>query len=644
MDIIKYFFFIILIIPLSAQQKDSVIQHKLSDIVVSATKTKNSTLYLANSVSIIDSAEISRREKITLLDLLKTEYGLSYTSQGNPGALVFVNLRGAGTGHTLVLIDGIEMNMTTDPSNTFDFSTVTTDNIQRIEILRGPQSTLYGGDALAGVINIFTNKGSRGLRLNLSSEGGSYNTYRGSAGVSGGTNLFNFNLNYGRVISDGYSSAAEKYGNFEKDGFRNSTFSARGGVNITPDFTFDLRFHLTKASADLDRFGGTGGDDPTYISDVQESGLRGSFDLKLFDIWDQTAGVSYNRNFRKYRFDETPLHFSSSSSSYDGNKIKLDWQNNITLPDNILTAGFEFEEEKTSSEYHEFGMFPYSSIFPQAKNNTFGGYLQHQFMYNNSLFLVSSGRYDKNKTFGSKITYRFAPAYLLSTGTKFKATYGTGFKSPSLFYLFDPVYGNEDLKPEESKGLDAGIEQYFTGLPLMAGATYFYMEFDQMFGFDPVTYKTVNINKASTNGVELYLSTEPSSNIRIKTNYTFTEIKDKSDGSGSSILMRRPKHKASFIIDYIFLEDASAALEVLYTGRRNDIYYSGSFIAPPLNIVLGEYTLVNINFSYRLFDIVKIYTRAENILNRKYEEIYGFGTPGLAVFAGVKINTNNLLE
>jgi vitamin B12 transporter len=165
-----------------------------------------------------------------------------------------------------------------------------------------------------------------------------------------------------------------------------------------------------------------------------------------------------------------------------------------------------------------------------------------------------------------------------------------------------------------------------------------------MFGFDPVTYKTININKASTNGVELYLSTEPSSNIRIKTNYTFTEITDKSDGSGSSILMRRPKHKVSFIIDYIFLEDASAALEVLYTGRRNDIYYSGSFIAPPLNIIMGEYTLVNINFSYRLFDIVKIYTRAENIFNRKYEEIYGFGTPGLAVFAGVKINTNNFLD
>jgi vitamin B12 transporter len=208
-----YLFFILIVFPLSAQQKDSVIQHKLSDIVVSATKTKNSTMYTANSVSVIDSAEISRREKITLLDLLSTEYGLSLTSQGNPRALSFVNIRGAGTGHTLVLIDGIEMNMTTDPANAFNFSTVTTENIDRIEILRGPQGTLYGADAAAGVINIFTNKGSKGLRLNLASEAGSYNTYRGNAALSGGTGLLYFNLNYGRITSDGYSSAGESYGN-----------------------------------------------------------------------------------------------------------------------------------------------------------------------------------------------------------------------------------------------------------------------------------------------------------------------------------------------------------------------------------------------------------------------------------------------
>jgi vitamin B12 transporter len=652
MDIKKLLFFVFLLsISVSSQQKDSVIHHRLSDIIISATGTRTSSMHLANSVTVIDSAEINRREKISLLDLLKSEYGLSYITQGYPGAS-FVTIRGGGTGHTLVLIDGIEMNMPTDPGNTFDFSTVTTENVERIEILRGPQSTLYGGDALAGVINIFTKSGSKGLRLNLSSEGGSYNTYRGSAGLSGGTDILNFNINYGRVTSEGYSSAAERFGNTERDGFRNSTISARGGVQIDSLIGFDVRFHFTKVNADLDRFGGEGGDDPTYLADTEESGLRGSFNSTLFNIWEQTIGLSYNRNFRKYRFDETPLFISSSSSRYDGNKIKFDWQNNIYLPLNsstdgieqVLTAGFEFEKEETSSEYHEYGVFPYSSIFPRASNNTYGIYLQDQLNIKNSFFLISGGRYDINKTFGSKVTYRFAPAYLFPTGTKLKASYGTGFKSPSLFYLFDPVYGNQDLKPEESNGWDAGVEQYFFNFPMIAGITYFNLNFTQMFGFDLLTYKTVNINKASTEGVELYLDVELTRKLRLKTNYTFTQIRDKSDGSGSSVLLRRPKHKSALIADYNLVENVYTGFEIIYTGNRSDIYYPRDFSLPPQDIVMKNYTIINLNLSYTLLNSLKLYTRLENLLNSKYEEIYGFGTPGFAIYGGVKFNTNNLFN
>lgn len=649
MDLKKILMLIFLLsafFPLMAQDIDSLPYYRLSDVIVSATKTRNPAIFLASSVSVIDSAEIERREKILLLDLLKTEYGLSYTSQGNPGALSFVNIRGANTGHTLVLIDGIEMNMPTDPGNTFDFSTVTTNNIDRIEILRGPQSTLYGSDALAGVINIFTRKGSKGLSLNLLSEAGSYNTFRGNAGVSGGGDFFNFNINYGRASSDGYSSASKRFGNSENDGFSNSTISAGGGLYLSPWFSINLRYHFTAAEADLDRSGGPSGDDPTYVSEIEESGFRSSFNLNLFNnTWEQTAGFSFNRNFRKYRFDETPIHSSSSRSRYDGNKIKLDWMHNLTVPYNIITAGIEYEEEKTVSDYQEFGAFPYSSFLPESKNSTAGFYLQDQFNYGNALFITPGFRYDENKIFGSKITYRIAPAYFVwATGTKFKGTYGTGFKSPSLFYLFDPVYGNRDLKPEESKGWDAGIEQYFLYKNITAGLTYFRMDFEEMFGFDPQTYKTVNIYKASSEGAEFYLTARPYDNISVKSNYTFIQIKDKSDGKGSSVLFRRPRHKASLLVDYNFIDDAFAGLEILYTGKRSDIYYPQDFMLPPQNISMDEYFLVNINASYKVFQQVKLFARIENLFNKQYEEIYGFGTPGFSFYAGVKIDTGNFFK
>jgi len=369
----------------------------------------------------------------------------------------------------------------------------------------------------------------QGLRLNLLSEAGSYNTFRGNAGISGGSDIFSFNINYGRISSDGYSSASKKYGNTEKDGFSNSTISAGAGIIVSPILDFDFRYHFTKADADLDRMGGSLGDDPTYTSDIQESGFRGSVNLKLFDdLWEQSAGISYNRNLRKYHYSAIPSFPSSSDSRYDGNKMKIDWQNNFRLPYNILTAGAEYEEEKSSSEYNEYYTFDssfYSSVFPLASNNIYGIYLQDQFSYKNSLFLTGGIRYDKNKIFGSKVTYKIAPAYLfLSTGTKFKATYGTGFKSPSLFYLFDPMYGNKELNPETSSGWDIGAEQYFPSLKMKLGITYFDMQFDEMFGFDFLTYRTININKASVKGVEFFFSAEPFKVFSLRTSYTLSLI------------------------------------------------------------------------------------------------------------------------
>lgn len=640
---IKSFFTYFLVFSAScaalAQQDDPQKVYPLSDVVITATRTYTPAIELASSVTVIDSATISNRMKTNVYELLQSEYGLSFTQQGGPGKLTNVYTRGANTSHTMILIDGVKMNMVNDPANFFDFSTLPVDNIERIEILRGPQSTLYGSDAMAGVINIITKKGAGSNNFFLSTEGGTYNTYKGMAGLNGTYDFLNYSVTMSRWRTDGFSSASEKYGNTEKDGAASSYFTARIGAKVSQllDVNFFGRFN--KMNADYDQFGGEFGDDPTFIFNLEEQAYRGEAILTLFDgLWNQKAGVSFTRNLRKYKFDESVNNPASSRSLYDGKRIKFDWQNIINLnEDNIFVAGVETEEEKAIGEYLYFSSFgDFESLFPQNKSRTTGAYFQHQFRSDNSFFNSTGVRYDNHNRFGSVLTYRIAPAYVFwQTGTKIKATFGTGFKAPSLFYLFDPGFGNSDLNPEKSYGWDAGIEQFFINNNFSAGINYFRTSFKDLFGFDE-NFRTININKAESKGIEVFITVKPLETLTVNSNYTFTQTKDLSKGSvdEGEELLRRPKHKASFNVNYNFVPNANAYVEISYTGQRDDKNFS---VFPAERIKLSDYTLINLAVSYDVFTFLRIYGKVENLTNKYYEEVFGYATPGLSGTLGLKL-------
>ncbi len=624
---------------LCGQTLDSTKIYKMSEVVVTATKTKIPEIEAASSITVIDSSDISNRGNFTAFDLLKDQYGLSYTQQGAPGSLSYIYLRGSDPGEVLVLIDGVDVNMPNDPGNTFDFADLPVDNIERIEILRGPQSTLYGSNAMAGVINIITNQGLGKPKLILSTEGGSYNTYKGLAEINGGTNIFNYNVSLSRLKTDGFSSASSKYGNTEKDGTSNYNLSSRFGLNLNKDLDLNIFIRYKKANTGLDQHGGEFGDDPTYIYNTEESSYRAEGNLKLFDnIWNQTLGLSLFRNVREYSFDSTLNNPASSSSIYDGNKFKLDWQNDFNLSkSNLLTFGIETETEKAISDYFynstAYGAF--QSLFPQANAVTAGIYIQDQLNFENKFFGSIGIRNDIHNRFGSVVTYRIAPAYIIwKTGTKFKASFGTGFKSPSLFYLFDPAFGNKDLKPEKSFGWDAGIEQYLLNSDMTVGLNYFYNRFTDLFGFDN-NFKTINIDKAETNGIELYLTSNLLTNLKLKMNYTFTNTKDESVNSTDNglPLLRRPKHKIGLNINYSFFQDADANAEVIYVGKRDDKDFNSY---PVKRVTLQSYTVVNLSASYKLTDLFQVYGRVQNLFNTYYEDILGYATPGLSGYLGIK--------
>jgi len=643
------FFFIVFLFNFSfaqesiVQKTDSTGFYRLNDVVISATRTNANSLELANSISIIDSLEIVNKNSYNIFDVLKNEYGLSYTQQGNKSGVSTVYIRGANSSHTLVLVDGVEVNLPNDPSNFYNFFGLPVDNISRIEVLRGPQSTLYGSDALAGVINIISSKGTGKPIFNFSAEGGSYNSYKGIISSQGAIEKFNYSIALSRIKSDGYSEASEKYGNKEKDGAELNNINTILGYDVSENFKLDVVGRFNKSSTGLDQSTGSPEiwDDPTYIFDQEEFFIRGQSQFSLLKgNWDQKLGITFSKNVRKYSYDTSAASIFYSHSLYDGRKYKADWQNDFHfLENNLITTGIEFEVEETASEYYLFnyiGLPDYASVFPKKNANTIGLYLQDQFKLNENFFGTVGIRYDHHNQFGSTFTYRIAPAYIFwETGTKLKATLGTGFKAPSLFYLYDPAYGNPDLDPEKSIGLDAGIEQFFWKEKISIGANYFYNKFTDMFGFDS-NFKTINIKKAVTQGIEFFLKAELIDRFDLKANYTYTNAKDKSENTPdyNEELVRRPEHKAGLFVSYSLNEFTNTNVELIYIGRREDMDFS---TFPSSRIKLADYLLVNLAAHYDVFSFLRLQARIENLFDKKYEEIYGYGTPGLSFYGGISL-------
>ncbi|HQF41541.1 MAG TPA: TonB-dependent receptor [Ignavibacteriaceae bacterium] len=632
------------------QKTDSTGFYRLNDVVVTATKTPTHYFEIANSISVIDSKQIQNSNSDNIFDLLKNEVGITYTQQGGNGTLSNINIRGANSSYTLVLIDGMEMNLTSDPGGVFDFSGLPVDNIDRIEILRGPQSTLYGSDAMAGVVNIITKTGSGSPKFSLLTEGGSYNTYKAQFGLNGEIQKLNYSLSVSRTGSDGFSVADKDSGNTEKDGYTFNNLSALLGYKLSENSRINFYSRFIKSDMDNDRFGGRFGDDPTYITKQEGLSVRIEGKVKSFDgLWDQKIGLSFVRNVRKNSFDTSaasinyPFYYNDYSTAlYDGRKYKLDWQNDFYLgKTNILTAGFDYETDQSSSDYYalNYSEKPFApeiiSILPKEEASIYGIYIQHQFNWNNAFFISAGLRTDHHNKFGSQFTYRISPAFMLwETGTKIKTSIGTGFKAPSLFYLYDPAFGNENLKPEKSFGWDLGIEQFLFSSKTSAGATFFYNSFSEMFGFDFITFKTININKAITKGIELFLSSEPTNWFRLKLNYTMLDARDLSPNSSNydTNLLRRAKHKVGVLANFDITEKVNLNSELIWLTRRDDIDFNTYE-----RVELKGYALLNVAAHYDIFNFLRLNVRVENLLDTKYQEVLGYGTAGLSVYGGIRL-------
>jgi len=626
----------------SEEKKDKTPPPPLQyDVVVTATRMETPSKEIASSITVISAQDLKNSKKNTVLEILEEVLGVSTLQNGGKGGAASVSLRGANSEHTLILLDGVELNDPMTPSRSYDLAHLSLENIERVEILRGPQSTLYGSDAIGGVVNIITKKGKGRPKLSLSTSGGSYGTGAGTAGLSGSGDKVNYSLGFSCFYTRGISAASTAYeGNHERDGYRNLSFSGRLGFVPRQNLEVDFIVHSVWAKTDLDNFGGAFGDDPNNTQDYKSFFVKGQMRALLFrNRWDQRLGIALVDSNRHYENPEDPVHtFDREKGDFRGQLFRMDWQNNFFLAaTNTLSFGIDYEREQGKSEYYSWSAWGlFVSAFPRQQANSIGFYLQDQIRLQDQFFATAGVRLDQHSQSGQALTYRLAPAYFLKkTGTKLKATLGTGFKSPSLYQLYAPPtawgsIGNRNLLPERGIGWDFGLEQPFVQGKLLLGATYFFNTYRNLINFESLQ-GYVNIGNAESKGLELSLELKPSKEFLLRAFYTKLEAKDKDKNLP---LLRRPKDKFTVNLHSIFQKKWNLDLSLVSVGKRDDLDFT---TWPSSHVTLAPHTLLNASLSFDLNSSFQVFAKLENILDEKYEMVYGYGTPGFSVYGGFKL-------
>ncbi len=609
------------------------------EIVVTATKTLNSIADAGGaSVTVITSADIKASGKETVEELLKGVAGIDVVSNGGLGSQTTLFIRGGDAKNTLVLVDGVPLNDPSTTNRTANFANLTLDNVERIEVVRGTLSALYGSNATSGVINIITKKGDGSLKVYAGIEGGSYGTYKVYGGGTGKTGNTGYSLNLARLKSDGFSFADNRNpaiphnGNTsEKDGYQNTSLSGSFSYDFSSETMLEGTFRYTDASVKYDdnahgytgdRFNGSLADPYGLMeqhSDTQQYVGRIALLNKAKPL-SSTLFVQLTDEDRDY-FNNDGI----KTNLYGGATHEVGWQGDLHVAEsNTLTFGLSGKNESMKYSDYVWGSSPID------KNVLSWNMWTQDQLKIGSLNIVSGVRYENHETFGDKITWRVAPSYRLGK-TMVKATYGTGFLAPSLYQLYSD-YGSETLKAETSKGWDAGVEHHLRE-NLRVGVTYFTTVFDNRIDFDMVTWKYAQLaGESKTRGVESFLEWQPQSDLQFATNYTWNKTEDPQ----GKPLVRRPENKVGLTGSYKISKAARLSANMQWVDKRMEVAsakdQNGNSVGS-----LSSYFLFNMAGSYKLSDSVELYGRIDNVFDRYYEEAWGYATPGRSAYAGIKV-------
>jgi vitamin B12 transporter len=600
------------------------------DIVVTATRSDQPRDEVGQAVTILNRELILERQTVGIADLLAQTPGVSVSRNGGPGGFTALRIRGAEAEQTLVLIDGVRINDPSSPGGGFDFANLLSDNIERIEVLRGPNSVPWGSQAIGGVVNIVTARPTFIPSLSARAEGGSFDTAQAVANAAGTLGRVAASLGGGYFRTDGISSAAS---GIERDGYERYAANGRVEVTLPYDLALDLRGYFSRGRVELDGFPA-----PTFtFADTAEyqktreligyAGLRGTFlngrflNRLAFTITDVDRD-----NFN-------PAFGPAPSFTARGRIERFEYQGDLSANDWLrLVFGAETERSRFGDG---------SARFRTGIDSAYGQVIVKPVQ---ALTLTGGVRHDDHRDFGGNTTFGANAAFDLGS-TIVRASYAEGFKAPTLFQLRSD-FGNPDLQPETARSYDVGVEQRLIGDAMSASLTYFHRRTRNQIDFVPCragipvcaggarpfgTYD--NIARARASGVEATLDLRPADWLTIGAAYTYVDAENRTPGNADfgRQLIRRPKSNLALNAD------ARTGFGLSFGGTLRLVSDSSDSSAFGERVRLDGYALADLRAAYAITERVELYGRVENLFDEEYETVLGYGTPGRAAYAGLRV-------
>ena len=619
----------------------------LNEVVVTATRFPIKQSLTGKVVTVISKEQLERNNGKTLTEVLNTQAGIIVNGSSNVlGTNQDVYVRGAAAGKTLILLDGVPVYDASGISGAFDMNFISIDQVERVEILKGSQSTLYGSDAIAAVINVISKKGGA-KKINVTSNlgAGSYNTYKAAFGLNGTVKQTNYNIQYSKLYSKGFSTAQDQTGNgnFDKDGMDENVFRANISQKIKDKILirFNTQFSKYKTDGDAGQFK----DDADYTITTKNAlaGIGADYTIGKSVLH---FNYNYNTTKRTYLDDSTSRGGFSyySKGEYTGRSHFAELYSNVAVTKKIdVLAGVDYRNQLTDQSYTSVSMFgPYNSPTlsdDSVKVNQFGAFASLVVKNISGFNVELGGRYNNFNKYGNVFTFSFNPSYVINNSIKIFGNISSGFKAPSLYQVYSEYRNpNIELSPEKSLSVEGGIQYYKDNINLRA--VYFSRNIKNnilFYSAGAPTYASyyINADKQKDKGLELEASVD-FGKVNLTANYVnldgYIETKAGAKDTSYFNLYRRPRQTINLNVGIAICKSWNVNLGIQSVSKRYEAVYAAKPVEMP------AYYTWNLYSTYTITKNIKAFVDLKNITDEKYSEVRGYNSRRFNFMAGVNLS------